>query len=135
MINLVFLLLVLFMLMGVIAPDRVLDPDPARAILRESANGGGHQLLVSADGHVAFADRLVAVDELASLASGALSARPQERQMQVLADRAAEAALVVEVLSVLRTAGFEVADLVAVSHPTTVAGEPDTGAAQTGVSR
>ncbi len=113
LINVVFLLLIFFMMAGQLSRTAPfpLDP-PASASEREPADQQA-VLHIAADGRVAVAGETV---PLAKLADAAAEARAGEAasSLRIKADRNADAARVVAVMDRLREAGVERIDLLTV---------------------
>lgn len=101
LINVVFLLLIFFLMAATLAPPEPLEVTPPRSV-SEAEQAGGMALVIAADGTLAYGDlRGEAV-------FGALGAGP----LTVRADAALPAARLVGVLGRLRAAGADGIELV-----------------------
>ncbi len=116
LINVVFLLLIFFMLAGRLSAGDPFRVDPPASVSVHPAEQRDLVVLVGADGQLALDGEIV--DE------AALSARLKQRLgdggenlVRVKADAAAEALAVVEVMEVLRDAGVERLRLLTVTEP------------------
>lgn len=107
LINIVFLLLIFFMLAGTLSPPDAFDVDPPEtreARMEDDPEEG--LILLSAGGDLAFEGEEVAFSELA----GAVSSRLQDEDPPVLtlkADSGVPASLLLDLMDVLREAGAE----------------------------
>ncbi|MGQ0528434.1 MAG: ExbD/TolR family protein [Panacagrimonas sp.] len=106
LINLVFLLMVFFMLVGGVAAPDALQVQPVQARQLNEAGADHLHLLVSHEGQLALGGRVFGIEQL----------RPQieawrqvhgGRSLQLKADARAEAQLVVSLLEQLRSLGLE----------------------------
>lgn len=104
LINLVFLLMILFMLIGAVATPAPFALDPATSTALPPAGADGDTLWVAADGRLGWRGRVLAQGELATLAR-AWRAQSLLAGLTIRADREAEAAEVVRLLEILREAG------------------------------
>jgi biopolymer transport protein ExbD len=115
LIDVVFILLVFFMLAGAIEqPEEIMVEPPASesdlASVEEDVS-----ILVGADGEVAFMDRRLRSDaELVRTATVWFAQRP-DSSIQLKADAEADAARVIEVMELLREAGAQYLVLITVS--------------------
>ena len=116
LINIVFLLMVSFMLVGTLSPPDAFDLDPPRSTTLNPSNAGPHSLVVAADGRLGLGHDAFARDQLAARAA-AWRAHHPEAVLQVKADAAADAQAVLAVLDVLRAAGIERVELLAAPPP------------------
>ncbi|HUP91676.1 MAG TPA: biopolymer transporter ExbD [Solimonas sp.] len=104
-INIVFLLLIFFMLLGAIsAPDAFMVRPPESAA-QAGAEFEATILVLGADGRLGLGRSTIARQVLAAQAS-AWGARHPGQALQVKADGRADAAQLVEVLETLRAAGI-----------------------------
>jgi biopolymer transport protein ExbD len=108
LIDVVFLLLIFFMLVGVIAP---LDPFPVEPPTAERAAGeGGGQLtiLLAADGRLAFEGMELDLPTLqARLGERLAEAEGRKAGVELKADATVDSGQVIAVLNALRAAGVE----------------------------
>ncbi len=110
LVNVVFLLLVFFMLAGRIEPEEVLPVDPPEVEALEGAPADPEAILLAADGRLAFGGRIM--DEAALL--DAIAARPPDAApLRLKADGAVEAVAVLALLARLRAAGVAGVELIA----------------------
>lgn len=112
LINIVFLLMVSFMLVGALSPPDPIELEPARSSTLEPSDAGTQALVVAADGRLGLAGSVFGRDELAARAQ-AWRARNEGAVLQVKADAAADTQRVLEVLEVLRDAGIPRVELLA----------------------
>lgn len=112
LINIVFLLMVSFMLVGALSPADPFELDPARSTTLEPSQAGAQALVVAADGRIGLAGDVFAMDELA-VRAGAWHAQHPDALLQVKADAAADTQRVLDVLARLRVAGIARVELLA----------------------
>ena len=112
LINLVFLLLVFFMLVGALTPPEAFELDAPRASRLDPADAGNRSLILAADGRIGLGRAVFAADELPARAAAWQREHPGQA-MQVKADAALEAQQVVALLGVLHGAGVERVSLLA----------------------
>ena len=106
LINIVFLLLIFFMLAGTFArPDRF-EVAPPSSLNPTPAEERQMTVLLSADGRLAIGEREVDKPELQRLIMDRLSAEP-DLQVQLKADQDLAAETLIEVMETLRAAGLE----------------------------
>jgi biopolymer transport protein ExbD len=105
LINVVFLLLVFFMLAGRLTSAEMFDIEPTAS--RSQAEPGDQDLviLIAADGTVAVQDSVLDPDALAAVLSGRASAAP-ESPLWIKSDAGADALELVAVLDAARMAGL-----------------------------
>lgn len=106
MINVVFLLLIFFMIAGAIERADLFDVSPPAAAGARQAEDGGGVLLMAADGRLALDGAEVSRDGLGEALAAFLEARPGA-VVKVKADARTEALEVVALLEDLREAGVE----------------------------
>lgn len=106
MINVVFLLLIFFMIAGAIERADLFNVNPPVAGAAREADGDGGVLLVAADGRLALDGTPVSRDGLADALAAFRQARP-EAVLKVKADARTEALEVVGLLEDLRAAKVE----------------------------
>lgn len=106
LINIVFLLLIFFMLAGTFArPDRF-EVAPPSSLSPAPAEEQQMMLLLSADGRLAVGEREVDKPELKRLIMDRLSAEP-DLQVQLKADGRLMAEVLIEIMGIFRAAGVE----------------------------
>ncbi len=114
LIDVVFILLVFFMLAGAIERPESIPVTPPKSESRLASEVEDVVILVGEDGSVAFQGRPLRDDgELVRTATVWFAARP-ESSIQLKADAEAEAARVIEVMELLRQAGAQYLVLVTV---------------------
>lgn len=113
LINLVFLLLVFFMLVGALSAPDALEVDAPRAQGLNPADAGAHSLVLSRDGRLGLGREVFAIDQLPARAAAWQAAHPGQ-PLQFKADGAVEAQQVVALLEVLQRAGVTQLSLMAV---------------------
>lgn len=106
LINVVFLLLVFFMLAGSFASPDQFEVVPPLSRSRAPIEDGGLEILLSADGRMAVGERTLDSLMLRRLIADRLVAEPDLR-VQVRADERLAADVMLEVMEVLRQAGVE----------------------------
>ncbi len=104
LINIVFLLMVFFMLVGSMSPPETLRIDPARSNALKPADADARSLVVSADGRLAIGSRIFAREELPAQAA-TWQVRHAGQTLEVKADAGLEARTVVAILETLQAAG------------------------------
>lgn len=114
LINVVFLLMVFFMLVGSMAPRDALEIEPARAQELELADVGSRSLVMAADGRFALGDAVFEGEQLRAQAA-TWSARHPGETLELKADAALEAQAVIGVLETLRDAGVSRTKLLALN--------------------
>ncbi len=108
LINVVFLLLVFFMLAGRLAVSDPFPVQPPASISAASERAGDVVVHVASDGALAVNGVTVGLNDLAAM----IPSRPQGNPVRVKADAQAEALAVVRVLDQLRAAGIVRVNLV-----------------------
>ena len=106
LINVVFLLLIFFMLAGRLAASDPFQVSPPSSISEGEAAGQELLVLVGAEGQLALDNREVAAEELRAAVSRRME-QDAGAPVRLKADGAAEATRVVEVMELLREAGAE----------------------------
>lgn len=106
LINVVFLLLVFFMLAGALAVPEPFAVQPPTAASAAALENRDWTLLLAADGSLALDGELLALDELKEAVSGILQRQPGAR-LKLKADAAVAATRLIELLDALRTVGAE----------------------------
>lgn len=105
LINVVFLLMVFFMLVGSMSARDVLEIEPAQARQLTLADAGGGALVIAEDGRLGWGQQIFALDQLKAQAA-TWQARNGGQTLEVKADAALEARVVVDILGTLRDAGI-----------------------------
>lgn len=120
LINVVFLLLIFFMLAGRLASSDPFEVEPVRSVSEGLAERREMLVLVGADGRLAFGGEVL--DEVALEA--AVGERMREGRsvkepprIRLKADGRAQATRIVSVMEILRKAGVEKLDLLTVPEP------------------
>jgi biopolymer transport protein ExbD len=116
LINVVFLLLIFFLLAGTIAEPDLWPVDLPTAEELEAAPDEQAQLLLTAEWEIAFQDEPVARDDLGAVIAAYLR-DGGDPVVQVKADGRAEAGALLPVLEVLRRVGVQELDLLAEMVP------------------
>ncbi len=106
LVNVVFLLLVFFMLAGQISSPEPLDVQPPRSISDQEATEEGVTVLLTRDGEVALERVVVTESELTERVAGILAERPAAA-FQVKADARVDAIRMIRIMEGLRAAGVE----------------------------
>jgi biopolymer transport protein ExbD len=112
LINIVFLLMVSFMLVGALSPPDAFDLEPPRSKTLTPADAGAHSLVVAADGRIGLGREAFPREQLAARAATWRAQNPGT-VLQVKADAAAETQAVLDVLDVLQAAGIARVELMA----------------------
>ena len=117
LINIVFLLLIFFMIAGALsaAAPFELDPPAARSAPAAAPPAGG--LALAADGRVAFAGEVIAPSELAARIRSWREAGSGGDPLTLRADAGARSVDLLAVIGVLREAGVERVRVLAVGDP------------------
>lgn len=105
LINIVFLMLIFFLLAGTIAPAYELDVSPPSAQQKASDNRHGSTVYVSKDGQVSFRDGLMEVTDLG--AAVALRSPRAPDNLRIAADQETDGQLLIDVVAQLRGAGVK----------------------------
>lgn len=100
MINVVFLLLIFFLMSATLAPSTPIEAEPP-ASARGAPSDGGAVLVVSSEGEIAFEDARGA----AAVAAAAEAARTSQAPVRIRGDAEAPAAALVAIVADLRRAG------------------------------
>ncbi len=112
MINIVFLLLIFFMVAGTLTPASPLAVDPAASEAGETAPEDPIRVLIDAEGRLALGDEVVDSREaLRRRLQERLEDSP-ERPVEIRPDAEADAARLLEVMDDLRAVGAERAQLI-----------------------
>ena len=111
LINVVFLLMIFFMLVGAVSPLGAFDPEPIRAKTGLPADRDPDTLLVSVEGPMAIGAEVFTMAEVAPVIEHWKSVNPR-RALRVLADGRMPADALIELLETLRGVGIERIQLV-----------------------
>lgn len=111
LVDVVFLLLFFFLLAGTLEPLDPIEVEPPESEPVEGEDGGPLRVLLDAEGRIGFAGEVLDARALAA-AIGARSDRDGSQAVQVEADGAAAAGLVLALLKQLRSLGFGRLELV-----------------------
>jgi biopolymer transport protein ExbD len=106
LINVVFLLLIFFMLMGALNAVDLFDIEPPTSASASETTLDKSVVLVGADGRLAYLDGELDDDALTQTVGDILKAEPNTL-FRLKADGAAPAARVIEVMELLKAAGAE----------------------------
>lgn len=106
LINVVFLLLIFFMVVGSLSASDPFQIDPPKSANGDPGDPKDVVLLIGADGKLALDGAVLDAAGLLPAVTDKLAAAP-DREVHVKADRGAEAAAVVGILETLRRAGAE----------------------------
>lgn len=106
LVNVVFLLLVFFMLVGRLASPEPLDIQPPRSSSGKEDTGQAVKILLTRDGRVAVDRDVIPEPKLESKVAKILEERPTA-SFQVKADARTDAAWVIRVMERLRDAGVQ----------------------------
>ena len=112
LINIVFLLMVSFMVVGTLSPPDAFDLQPPRSTTLAPSDAGAHSLVVTADGRLGLGREAFPREQLTARAIRWQAQNPGA-VLQVKADAAADTQSVLEVLEVLRAAGLVRVELLA----------------------
>ena len=118
LVDVVFLLLVFFLLAGTLEPLRPLEVNPPESEQADLADSGALKILLDAEGRIAVAGEVLEVEALATVL-GEREDRETPRSVQVEADGMAAAGAVLALLEQLRALGF--ARLELVTRPQSIA--------------
>jgi len=113
LINVVFLLLIFFMLAGRIAASDPFQVAPPRSETQAATEAGDMLVLVAADGRLALDGKLIEQDALQSTVAARL-AENDAAAVRLKADGGTEAVTVVALMEALREAGLERLELLTV---------------------
>jgi len=114
LINVVFLLLIFFMVVGSLSATDPFPVEPPRSINGEAGDPKDVVLLIGEDGRLALDGAEITGTELEAAVAGRLKSAPHP-EVHVKADGGAEASAVIAVMETLRRAGAERVRLMTVS--------------------
>ena len=106
LINVVFLLLIFFMIAGSLSQTELFRVQPPESVSEAPLPPEARRILLAADGRLALDDRAVELDALAAALAG------DTGPVEIKADAAAPAARLLALLEVLRQAGVQEVELV-----------------------
>lgn len=104
LINIVFLLLIFFLVAGIIREPDPFDVTPPQSTAEAPAVSEAFQIYVAADGTVALGDGETDAEALQARLSGHIAENP-DALVRIIADRGADTVDVIAVMDVLRSAG------------------------------
>lgn len=104
MVNVVFLLLIFFMLVGRIAPSEELEVSPPLSLSGQMLNGEPVRIIVAKDGQIAIEKDKLEASDLSQVMAEMLQQNP-ERSFQLKADAGLEANRLIHIMEILRQAG------------------------------
>lgn len=112
--NIVFLLLIFFMLAGRLTAPDTFDIKPPQSVSQASAQQSGVDIQISAKGRLAMDGERIALDELSAQVTEILQTRP-DTPLRLKADGRGNASRVVAVMHALRDAGAQKLRLITVA--------------------
>lgn len=112
LINVVFLLLIFFMLAGALEKADLLDIDPPETLGTELPDGTTAILLVDKDGTLSFRDEIVRRDQIVARLTAWFTEHPDGR-LKLKADAKSDAADVIALIEELRAVGLKELGLLA----------------------
>ena len=113
LINVVFLLLVFFMLAGVLEKGERLDITPPETLNAAQPNDTTVVLLVGADGRISFQDEIFQRTDVVGRLKAYFADNPDGR-LKLKADAQSDAAMVLALIEELRAVGLKELDLLAI---------------------
>jgi biopolymer transport protein ExbD len=105
LINIIFLLLIFFMLTGKLTSSDVFKIAPPASISEAAAAEEAVTVLVTADGQLAVNQQIVVIEELTATVAALLEQRAAAPMIKLKADAGLPAAQLLAVLNALRAAG------------------------------
>lgn len=106
LVNVVFLLLVFFMLVGQISSPEPLDVQPPRSVSDREGSGESVRVLLTRDGQIAVEHMVVPASRLSERVAGILAEEPGAT-FQIKADARVDAVQMIRIMESLREAGVE----------------------------
>ncbi len=106
LINIVFLLLIFFMIAGTLTPADPFEVDPPDAVTGEDVTPEPVRILLSPQGAVAVNGKEIGWEEVADRVRGVLDADPA-REVEVKADGGMDSGRLLDLMEDLRAAGVE----------------------------
>ncbi len=116
LINIVFLLMIFFMLVGAVSFPAAFEPEPLRSHLGIPAERERNTLLVSVEGPLALGDQVFSGAELQQVLADWKSRFP-ERSLRIRADARMPAERLIEIMSVVQSVGVPRVQWVTRRHP------------------
>ena len=104
LINIVFLLLIFFLVAGVIKDVEPVDVDPPASVAEAESDEADLTIFIAQNGQLALGDQLLDEDDFTAQLNAAISAQP-DQSVRIVADKEIDSTKVIEVLETLRTAG------------------------------
>ena len=105
LINIVFLMLIFFLLAGTIAPKTDFDLTPATSRNSPAATAPANAVYVSQEGFISVAGTEIVEDEVSD-ALASLAAHLDGRPLEIVADHEADATLVLTIAETAKVAGI-----------------------------
>ncbi len=116
LINVVFLLLIFFMIAGSLSATAPFELEPPEAASPQPTDAPSGGITIAADGRIAFGDEEVPLDALAERARRWREQRDGGRPLALRADGGTPSERLLEVIDALRQAGVERVRLLAVGQ-------------------
>ncbi|MBB34942.1 MAG: hypothetical protein CME88_02035 [Hirschia sp.] len=104
LINIVFLLLIFFLVAGVIKDVEPVDVDPPASVAEAESDEADLTIFIAQNGQLALGNQLLDEDDFTAQLNAAISAQP-DQSVRIVADKEIDSTKVIEVLETLRTAG------------------------------
>ena len=104
LINIVFLLLIFFLVTGVIKDVEPVDVDPPASVAEAESDEADLTIFIAQNGQLALGNQLLDEDDFTAQLNAAISAQP-DQSVRIVADKEIDSTKVIEVLETLRTAG------------------------------
>ena len=104
LINIVFLLLIFFLVAGVIKDVEPVDVDPPASVAEAESDEADLTIFFAQNGQLALGNQLLDEDDFTAQLNAAISAQP-DQSVRIVADKEIDSTKVIEVLETLRTAG------------------------------
>lgn len=106
LVNIVFLLLIFFMLVGQVSSPEPLNVEPPRSASGKEDTGQTVKILLTRDGRIAMDQAVIARSDLDQRVADVLSRRP-DASFQIKADARVDAVAMIRTMEQLRDAGVE----------------------------
>ena len=104
LINMVFLLLIFFLVAGAIREVEPVEVDPPRSLVEAESVTDALTIYVASDGRIALGETLLERDAFDLAIAAAVAANP-DQPIRIVADRDVEAINVISILETLRASG------------------------------
>ena len=104
LINIVFLLLIFFLVAGAIREVEPVEVDPPRSLVEAESVTDALTIYVARDGRIALGETLLERDAFDLAIAAAVAANP-DQPIRIVADREVEAINVISILETLRASG------------------------------